>query len=89
MAGLAAGLEKRPFPPCASWPRWPIAALGRSARRTPTVLALAIAGLLLQIPCVYLGTSRCNYLCDIVRHPEALWSWSRLALPPADRGPGT
>jgi hypothetical protein len=62
------------LPLCALLALWPVAALGRSASGRRLVLALAIAGFLMQVPYVYLGAEEWNRLTNIDSHPEALWS---------------
>jgi hypothetical protein len=65
------------LPLCALLAMTPIAALGQSASGRRLILTLAIAGLLMQVPHVYLGANQWNQLTDVDAHPDALWSWSR------------
>lgn len=47
--------------------------LWRAPRTRPLILALAVAGMLTHIPCVYGGAAAWNYVTD---HDRDLWSWS-------------
>jgi len=77
------------LPLCALLALRPITVLSRLDSGRRLVLTLAIAGLLMQIPSVYLGSGVWNRLADVDQHPDALWSWSRapFLLPITGAGP--
>ena len=63
-------------PLCALLCARPVAALGATARGRALVIGLALLGVMLQVPGVYLGAYRWNVVYSDVR-PQAVWSWSR------------
>ena len=65
------------LPLCALLALGPVTLLSRSAAGRRLVLSLAIAGLLMHVPVVYLGAEVWNDLTNIDHHTDALWSWSR------------
>jgi hypothetical protein len=63
-------------PLCALLSARPIAALVASAPGRGLVLTLALLGMMVQIPGVYLGAFRWNDI-HAASHREAVWSWSQ------------
>jgi hypothetical protein len=65
------------LPLCALLALGPVTVLSQSNAGRRLILSCALAGLLMQIPVVYLGAGSWNKLVDVDNHTEALWSWSR------------
>ena len=53
----------------------PIGRLCGSTAGRAVVGSLAIAGVLMQVPCVYLGANRWSEAADVDYRPDSLWSW--------------
>ncbi len=64
-------------PLCALFCLGPVAVLLRFRWGRALIASLALVGVLVQVPYVYLDGFDWNRTADVDHHPERLWSWSR------------